>query len=156
MPIVSSDITNDYTQLDGRRYINVRAADHLGGIFRATCLVLGQTPAEVLAAMVTQFESQAKQAELDRNLANALSDDTPAPTFEWCTKLEFAAVLRQTYREARARVAARLAWYIDQFSLTDNQLKNLFNVNDAQLPALKARIATLAAKYVDMQDEVGE
>jgi len=156
MPIITSEITSDSTDLSGRRYINVRAPDHVGAMFRATCLVRNQTPAEVLAEMVTRFEADAKQAELDANLANAQNDEAPSPTFNWCTRLEFGAVLREAYRDARGKVAARLAWYVAQFGLTDAQLRNLFGVTAAQLPALKTRIAALAAKYMDLQDEVGE
>jgi len=157
MAFTDSTVTSEYTELSGRRYANVLLRHHTGKESRATIRVIaGQTAALALAAFRPTFEATAVEDELQANWDNAISDDAPAPTFEWCTKLEFAAVLRERFRATRGRDAARLAWYVNQFGLTDPQLRNLFGLTVAQLTAFKSRMAVLAGKYTDILDQVGE
>lgn len=102
------------------------------------------------------IEANRTEMELRANEQNAVSDDAPNPTFVYSTQNQFRSRLRELFRNARNYVLCRLAWYINQLNLTDNQLKSLFSVNDAQLTTLKNRLNNLAAKYVAMRDEVGE
>jgi hypothetical protein len=64
--------------------------------------------------------------------------------------------LREIFRTARGFVACRLAWYLEKLNLTDNQYKQMFGVNDAQLVLLKAKISRLADRYEAAQSEDGE
>lgn len=77
------------------------------------------------------------------------------PSFNYTTAAQFRTRLRQLFQTATGRRAVRLSWYIHSLNLTDNQLKNLFNVNDAQLVTVKAKLASLAAKYNDVESETG-
>ena len=46
--------------------------------------------------------------------------------------------------------------YIHSLNLTDNQLKNLFNINDVQLAALKTKLQRYRDRYNEIIAEVGE
>ena len=109
-----------------------------------------------MATHATALTEALVEWELQKNLANALIGPFVPPTFRWCTAAQARARVRDAYRVATSFEVCRLAWYIQQLGLTDNQLKNMFNVNDAQLVTLKAKLANLEAKYNDVSDEAGE
>lgn len=65
--------------------------------------------------------------------------------FEHSTVAQLRARLRSEYQSASKSRVLRIAKYIQGLGLTDNQIKNLFGVNDAQLPALKTRLSNQAS-----------
>ena len=155
--INASVIVSDNVQADGRRYIRERHTDAAGQVVEIVYLAASDTnAASVMAGRVALIDALLKQNELDRNLANALSDSAPAPTIVYSTKLEFGAVLREAFKQSKGRDTVRLGWYISQFNLTDNQLKSLFSLSDAQLAIFKPKLITWTAEYNAMQAEVGE
>lgn len=157
MSIVSSTIVEDAAQVDGRRYIRERHVDHLGTVIEVLYLGAANTDANaVMLARVPSIEVGQTQNEIHANVANALSDDEPAPTFNYSTQNQFAAELRQVYKTATRRDAYRIGWYIESFNLTNNQLQNLFGIGAGQVAAAQAKLDDLAAKYEAMQVAVGQ
>jgi hypothetical protein len=155
--ITTSEIVEDRAQRDGRRYITERHVDSSGAVWRITCLAPAAANAStIMAARVTQLEADAKAGEVATNLANALSDQTPAPTFVFSTQAELAAAVRAAFKTARGRDAVRLGWYVESFNMTNNQLANLFGITALQAATLQVRLDDLAAKYNGMQQEAGE
>ena len=78
------------------------------------------------------------------------------PSFNYTTPAQFRDRIRRAYKNARGFRACRLAFYISSFNLTDTQLKNLFEVTNAQLPALKTKLANATQRYNDVIVEAGE
>jgi hypothetical protein len=76
--------------------------------------------------------------------------------FNHSTVAQFRARLRQEYLTATRSRALRIAKYIQGLGLTDTQLKNLFGVNDAQLPALKTRLSNQASLCDSARSAAGE
>lgn len=155
--IVSSVIVEDSAQIDGRRYIRERHTDSFGVVMEVLYLGAANTnAAAVMAARVASLEESQKQNEISANVANALSDDTPAPTFRYSTAADLSAELRRLYKTARGRDAFRLGWYIESFDLTNAQLRNLFGIQAGQEAAVNAKLDDFAAKYEAMREAVGE
>lgn len=155
--IVSSEIVSDSPQADGRRWVTERHVDHVGAVHVVTYMAEAATNVQtIMAARVPALEAGAKQAELRANLANALSDDTPAPTTNYSTNAEFSALLRETFRHSKGRDALRLGWYVESFDLTNAQLRNLFGIQAGQEAALNAKLDAMAAAYESMIAQAGE
>lgn len=157
MSIVNSTIIEDRVQADGRRCVRERHVDHLGRAHDATYKAAsGANVAAAMAARVVKIDAMLVERELNENEARALDGPFVGPTLQFCTAAQIRTRIRELYRTATAYGLCRLAWYIQRLSLTDNQLKTVFGVNDAQLPALKVKLAALEAKYIDVLDEAGD
>jgi hypothetical protein len=78
------------------------------------------------------------------------------PTFIHCTPAQFRDRLRALFREEKGWRLVKLGRYIHSLNLTDNQLKNLFNINDTQLAALKTKLQRYRDRYDEIVVEVGE
>lgn len=78
------------------------------------------------------------------------------PSFKYCTVAQFRDRLRAEFRDAKGWHLVKLGRYINSLNLTDNQIKNLFNINDAQLPALKTKLQRYRDRYAEIVAEVGE
>lgn len=156
MSIVSSVIVSDRPQTDGRRFIRERHTDHLGDTHDAAYLAEVDTDEDaVMAVRAAKIEAYLREAEINTNLAKALNGETVFTT-QHSTVNQNLVALRELFRTSTKWELLTLAWVVNEVGLTDNQLKNLFSVNDAQLPTLKTKLASLAAKYEDTLDEVGQ
>jgi len=78
------------------------------------------------------------------------------PTFNHSTSTQLAQRLRETYKTLKGWELVKVGRYINSFNLTDNQLKNLFNINDAQLTVLKAKLSDYESKYNEIISQVGD
>ena len=76
--------------------------------------------------------------------------------FKHSTVGQFHAAIRSEFRSATRGRALRIARYIHGLGLTDTQLKNLFGVNDAQLPVLKTRLSNQASLCDSARSAAGE
>lgn len=76
--------------------------------------------------------------------------------FNHSTQAQFRAQLREEYRTATRGRALQIAKYVQSLGLTDNQLKNLFGVDDAQLPVLKNRLSNQASLCDSARSAAGE
>ena len=76
--------------------------------------------------------------------------------FNHSTVAQLRSRLRTEFRTATKSRALRLARYINGLGLTDNQLKTLFGVNDAQLPPLKNRLSNQASLCDAARSAAGE
>lgn len=105
--------------------------------------------AAALAVTLADVEAQQK-VEIDAN---------PAP-FRFQTASEFAQRLRAFYKVASDLQCAKIATWIlnrlDDGSVTDAQLKNVFNLTDQQYATLKSKWTTLRTQYQGVQAAVGE
>lgn len=157
MSIVSSQIVEDRAQADGRRAIRERHTDHIGRHQEVTYLAeSGANATTTMNNRVAQIEAHSKATEILANLNNALSDDTPAPTFDYSTQQEFSSALRELFKLSRGRDALRLGWYVESFNLTNNQLANLFGITAGQATTLQTKLDNMAAAYEAMLAEVGQ
>lgn len=157
MSIVSSTIIEDRPQIDGRRHICERHTDHTGRVHDIRYMAATADNVNTfMANRVATLESQLANGELNDNEARATEGPFVAPTLVHCTAGQVRTRIRELFRVATAWQVCRLAWYIQRLGLTDNQLKAVFGVNDAQLVGLKAKLTSLEAKYNDVSDEVGQ
>ena len=75
-------------------------------------------------------------------------------TFRNLTKAEFIAWLRPKFKELTGpNIGKAAAWILD--NLTDAQMKAVFNVTTAQLPALKTRLTAKRDAWIAARDLVG-
>ena len=157
MSIISSTIIEDSVQKDGRRWICERHVDHISEIFEIRYMAgAGTNINDIMTSRIVLLESESKRQELENNLANALSNDSPAPTTKYSTNAEFAALLREKFKISKGRDALRLGWYVESFNLTNNQLANLFGITVGQAATFQTKLDNMAASYEAMQLEVGE
>ena len=71
MPIISTSISIEHAQIDGRRYVTEAHTDHLGVDHRITYLSeVGTDYASVAAARVSQIEIALAEQEINEILSN--------------------------------------------------------------------------------------
>lgn len=156
MAIATSAVIADQLQADGRRYVTERHTDHLGAHHDVTYLAESGANAQTpLSARAAQIVENLRHAEIQANMAKALSAELTF-TFNHSTVAQNRAALRELFKIATKWELMTLGWVIFELNLTDNQLKNLFEVNDAQLPALKTRITNIADKYEEALELSGQ
>lgn len=147
MSITSSQIITDQAQADGRRHILERHTDHLSVLHHVSYLAeVGTNANTVLAARVPFILEQLKAHEINANIATALNAGLVF-TFNHSTVAENRTALRELFKTATKWELMTLGWVINEMNLSDNQLKNLFEVDDAGLPALKAKLSDISDKY---------
>lgn len=158
MAIVNSQIVEDSPQADGRRHVRERHTDHVGGIWRVA--YMAEESADVnatMAARVPVLEAQIKAGELERAIEFALQDGPGvSPPLNWSTNTEFGLALRERYKISTQRDAYRIGWYVDQFNLSDVQLRNFFGLTNGQVAAARAKLEDFAAKYETLLTSKGE
>lgn len=147
MPIISSQIITDSAQADGRRYIRERHTDHLSKLYDVVYLAeIEATIQDVLLTRAALITEELRKHEINANLKKALNAELVF-TFDYSTIAENRTALRELFKTATKWELMTLGWVIVELNLSDNQLKSLFSVNDAELPALKAKLNNIAAKY---------
>lgn len=155
--MVTSEIVEDSPQADGRRHVRERHVDSVGAVYRVSYLAEQPDDVEAIAAArAPLLIEQSEQAEIRRNLDNALSDDVPAPTTLYTTSQQTGLALRELWKESIGRDAYRIAWYVNSFGLNDAQLMAFFGLTAGQLPAAKAKLTAFSAEYDAMQLAQGE
>lgn len=145
MPIVSSVVSDDVRQPDGRRSITERHRDHLGNEFLVTRFALPDENVQTVAtARAAKILSNLEQSEIDANIALIKSLGRDAVTvLNYTTSAQNFAVLRDSYRDASRLEAVMMGDFLA--SLTDTQLRNLFSMTQAQVNTLRTNKLTPAA-----------
>lgn len=139
MPITASIIVEDRVQRDLRRSIRERHTDHLGGVQDVAYLAEANADASAtMAARVATIEAQLAAAELAKDIALILSGDYAGVTAQHVSVAEVRAALRALYQTATADQVGRIAGFL--LTLTDAQLRTLFNMTQAQVTNLKVRL----------------
>lgn len=147
MSITVSQIITDSAQIDGRRYIRERHTDHLGVTHDIAYLAEAGTNAnDIMMARQSFIVERLRQSEIQANLSKALNAELVF-TFNHSTVAENRTALRELFKVATKWELMTLGWVINELALSDNQLKLIFEVNDAQLPALKAKLVDISDKY---------
>jgi hypothetical protein len=156
--IVSSTLT-DHIQANGKRNIREIHIDNLGAVFTYT--YQAEDGFDVNAAMTvraTHIVGLVKESEIQSNVTQIIEDTEYKGTwiritFSYSNLTNLLAELRSRYvsGDLTHDQIMKIAKYVWSLGLTDNQLKALFSVNDAQLPALKTKLSNQAALY----DSVG-
>ena len=76
------------------------------------------------------------------------------------TLAEFAARLRERYRNASREEAARIATFIlnkiESGDVTETQIRNVFNLTVTQWATLKEKMTTLRTSWLAIQAAQGE
>lgn len=76
------------------------------------------------------------------------------------TPAQFAARLREKYRNASKEEAARIAsWILDKIAtgdITDTQVRAAFGLNTTQWNTLKTKMTTLRTQWLAIQAAKGE
>ena len=139
MPITSSVIIEDAVQIDGRRHCAERHTDHLG--LAHVVRYMAEAGADVAAAMsarVAQLDAQLVGQELQKDLALILSGDYAEVTAQYASLSDVRAFLRAFYSTATGEQVGRMAGFL--LTLTDAQLRTLFNMTQTQVNQLKTRL----------------
>lgn len=145
MSIISSVIAADDAQSDGRRWILENHTDNLGVIYLVSYLANnGFDAAAALTARIATLEASIIFGEITTNVANVKSDGSLAViTFLYSTAGQNIAALRAAYLQSTKQEAIMIGDFLS--SLTDTQLKNIFNMTATQVTTLRANKLTPAA-----------
>lgn len=149
--MINSTIIIDAPQIDNRRFIREQHIDDFGKIvFHDYIAEQTDNVSIFMSNRVAQLEAQSIQNELEQ-----LLDTLPEPpTLQYATISQAGAFIRNKYKDATSLEVGRIAgWLLNR---TDNQLKNAFNINDAQLVVLKLNLQDAKDKYIAAQAMEGE
>jgi hypothetical protein len=141
---------------DGRKYVTEEILDTQGNFHPHLYLAAaGEDLQAHLLETQAQYEDALQVGELDRHYHLITERGSAAViTLRFVTPAQMRSYLRERFRETVGVQAAKLAQFL--LTLTDNQLKSLFTVNDAQLATLKQRLQTRADIVDDVDSMVGE
>lgn len=139
MPITSSTIAEDRPQLDGRRYVTERHVDHVSVIHWIR--YMAEVGADVLAtalARASQLNQNLIDQELSKDIAAILDNRYADVTAQYAAVADVRAALRAFYQTASGQDVGRMAGYL--LTLSDAQLRTLFNMTQGQVDTLKVRL----------------
>lgn len=149
MSIVTSVILSDYPQRDGRRSIHERHTDHTGVSYDVH--YVGPNALDVQAAMATGAQRLAAylaRSEVSSNIRRVIADGRFAVVrVIHSTTAQNIAALRSEYREASRETSVMIGDFLS--SLTDTQLRSIFNMTQAQVDSLRTNRLTPAAALAD-------
>lgn len=155
MSITESTIVEDRVQADGRRAVRERHTDHRGLVECVDYLAEPDADASAtMAARVAQIESRQAASEIERNIANILAGDYVAVTSHYATLADIRAALRLFYQVATNTQVGRMAGFL--LTLTDAQLRNIFNKTQAEVDQLKVRLANRVSELNAVLGAAGE
>lgn len=156
MSIVSSTIVENIVQRDGRRSVRERHVDHLGKVFFREYLADGDLDLNArLAAYAAQLAGEEESGEIAANIERVTSFDE-SPIFNYSTRPQLLAQLRDLYKDATKLQCLRISRYIYNLSLSDAAIKLLFGVGDAGLAVLKTKLQNQSALYDQIQSAIGQ
>lgn len=139
MSIVASVIVEDRAQIDGRRAVREHHTDHLGVIHAVSYLAeaLADVQAALTARVATLTQALA-DAEIARSLSFIYEGNYAAVTAQHATLADIRAAIRAAYQTETGERIGRLAGFL--LTLTDAQLRTLFNMTQTQVNQLKTRL----------------
>ncbi len=156
MPIVSSTITHDNVQTDGRRAIRERHIDQLGLEYIFNYLGAAVTDAAaVMAARVPGINASLIANEIVRNIVDVTANGSLAsPTLVYSTAAANFSALRAAYLNMVREDAIMVGDYLN--TLTDNQNATAFGITTGQAATLRTnKLAPAAALATSIRATVG-
>lgn len=145
MPIVSSTVSEEVAQKDGRKWVEERHTDHVGLVYVLRYLASsGVDINAVLSARATQILNDLVRTEIAANLSRILADGSLANvTIVYATLADIRTALREAYQNATRLDAIMLGDFLS--SLTNGQLQTLFSMSAGQVTSLRTNKLTPAA-----------
>lgn len=148
---MSSSYETGQTQSDGRTYVRETHTDGFGDT--VICEYLAPDSADhtaIMNARAIAIDAEKKQSEINRNIASISEHGSLAVTlFRYSTKAENVGPLRRAYRYAGRENCIMIADYLS--TLTDAQLRNVFDKTQAQVDTLRANKLTPA---IDLANKI--
>ncbi len=143
MTIVSSVVSQDVKRRDGRRNIVERHTDHLGGVHPYRYMAEpGQDVSPLLAKHAIEHVDSLRDGELDGALGSLEQGADPSTLpVEHSTRNQMWRFLLLHFLRSQARSAIRVIRLID--NLTDRELRNLLNIGQARVDAIRSRVTAL-------------
>lgn len=145
MTVVSSAVSRDVKRRDGRRDIVERHTDHLGIAHTVRYMAEpDQDTAPLLAQHAIQIARSLRDNELEQ-ARDSLEDgaDPSSITVEHTTRNQMRRFLVRHFLRSQARSAIKVIRLID--NLTDRELRNLLNIGQARVGAIRSRVTDLKA-----------
>jgi hypothetical protein len=144
VPITSSVIAEIGVQRDGRQWVLERHIDHVGvEHVRHWLATAGEDLNAALAAYALRLLDELRDREITRNVGNVLADGRLAViTTVYSTGMENINALRIAYQSATRTEAIFTGDFLG--SLTDAQLRNAFDLTQAQVTNLRTNKLTPA------------
>lgn len=154
MAIVSSSITEDFRQVDGRRQVTESHLDSTGQWHRISYVAPADMDVQTrMAARVSEVEAMLREAEILENVTNL--PPLAQMRFNFSTQADNLAVLRTFFQASRGVEAAKKAAWIFE-NLTLAQIRTAFGLTGAQATALQGRLQTIREHYVAILAAAGE
>jgi hypothetical protein len=137
VPITSSITAEVSTQRDGRRWVLEKHLDHLGiEHVRHWLATANDDLVAALANYAQRLLDALRDAEIGRNIGNVLADGRLAVTTTgYSTNLENINALRAAYQSSTRTEAIFIGDFLG--SLSDAQLRNAFDITQAQVTTLR-------------------
>lgn len=157
MAIVSSTIKFQFPMPNGRTQVFEEHTDSVGTVHVNIYIAeVGADISALLTANATALTATLARSELDAQYNDLLGKLGTGFTVQLnnITATQWRNFIRAKYLHSTQLESCIIARYVLTFS--DAQIKNAFNINDAQLAALKLRLQAKEAKLADMEDETGE
>ena len=155
MPITASTIIEDSPQRDRRRHVRERHVDHTAVAHEVTYMAGAGTDVQaVMTARVSQIEARLTARELTANEVIVLNATGESIRFVHSTRNDFIQRIRDLFRVVIALEAANLAAYL--LTLTDAQLRMIFNMTQEQVDELKTRLQAKVDRRDALHAEAGE
>lgn len=145
MPIVSSVLSEEGEQRDGRHWVNEVHTDHLGQTHVASWLAEpNDNASQIMADRVPSIEATLKTHEIETNVATILVLGSLTDTsLDHSTVNENFAVLREAYKTALEVEAVMAGDFLS--SQSDAVLRNVFAMTQPQVNNLRTNKLTPAA-----------
>jgi len=157
MPIVSSEIIGFDRQADGRISIVEKHVDHLGRDRIITFIDRADTDWSTrLAANAAALAQRIIDSEIWDNLRDIVQNGSLATlTFNHCTQIQLASVVRSEYRGLTGIHATMIGDFLS--SLTDAQLRTVFSITQGQVTTLRTnKLTPAAARAAAIRADAGE
>lgn len=145
MTIVSSLVAKDIVRRDGRRDTVERHTDHLGIAHPISYMAEPrQDTAPLLAQHAVEKANSLRNNELEQARDSLEGGADPSTvTVKHSTRNQMRRFLLRHFLRSEARAAIRVIRLID--SLTDRELRNLLNIGQARIDAIRSRVTDLKA-----------
>ena len=155
MSIVSSQVVEDHAQRDGRRAVREHHTDHLGVVHAVSYLAEAAADVQTaLAARAPQITQVLADAEIARSMSAIYDGNFAAVTAQHATLADIRAAIRVAYQTETGERIGRLAGFL--LTLTDAQLRTLFNMTQTQVNQLKTRLQSKVDTMTALLSLAGE
>lgn len=153
--IISSQIIEDREQIDGRRSVRELHVDALGKEY--VIQYLAESEADVntrMTARAAELDDQLSKQEVENDIKLILEGRYSEVTNNYATLSDIRSALRTFYQTATGQDVGRMATFL--LTLTDAQLRTIFNMTQAQVNQLKTRLQSRADELTAVLNAQGE